>query len=134
MDKIRQALWEDYQNVSEQIKKLEDVKSKENGSLELYEKLIEDRNNIRSQLKDIETTQLTLANDKDTTLAKEKQENKRNIFKYLVIGGLGLLDLGLTVFSIKKTFEFDKEQTFSSSLGKDVMRESSKPKLSRWFK
>ena len=49
----------------------------------------------------------------------------------LILGGSSLI---ISVISLKKTFEFDKTATFTSTLGRSVVNEASKVNPNKFFK
>ena len=99
MNKIEEALWHDYKEVSDLIKGL-DEKS------ERYGAASEERDRIRNEL--IKLKQLD-------------SENEREKIRNGITIGTFVVSTAVSVYAIAKTFKFDQVATVTSTLGRNIL-------------
>lgn len=99
MNKIEEALWHDYKEVSDLIESL-DEKS------ERYGAASEERDKIRNEL--IKLKQI------ETEKENEKIRNGITIGTFVV-------STAVSVYAIAKTFKFDQVATVTSTLGRNIL-------------
>ena len=110
MRKIKEALWTDYNEVSDLIKGL-DVKS------DKYKEALEERDRIRNELIKLEQ----IEQEKDTKLIQIESENKREKIRNGITIGTFVVTTGVSVYAITKTFKFDQVATVTSTLGRNIL-------------
>ena len=112
MNKIEETLWKDYDKVTHLIE------SSEVGTAE-YKELVQEREKIMDDLVKLEQID-SEANVKALQIKSEdKREKIRNI---ITIGTFGA-NLILMICTIKKTFDFDKVSTVTSTVGRKMLNE-----------
>lgn len=107
MEKTKETLWADYKAVSEKIENL-DVKD------EGYELLLEERDKIRNELIKLEQANLDVELKKSQIEAEDKREKIRN---GITIGTFAITT-GVSIWTVIKTFNFDRDATITSTLGR----------------
>lgn len=110
MEKIKQTLWKDYNDVSEQIDEL-------NVGDEHYKLLLEEKDKIRNELIKLEEANM------ETKLKEgqiEADNNKEKIRNAITIGTFAITT-GVSLYAIIKTFKFDTDSTVTSTLGRGIL-------------
>ena len=99
MDELKEAFWQDYKDV--------DVifKSSEIGSDE-YVRTMEEKDKIRNELIKVEQIK-----------AENNREKVRNM---ITVGTFGVSTL-VGIWTVLKTFDFDKAATVTSTLGRNIL-------------
>lgn len=110
MNKIKEALWQDYNNISKVIGGL-DVASKE------YEAALEERDKLRNELIKLEQ----INQDKDMKLSQIESEDRRERTRNIITIGTFVVSTGISVYAIAKTFKFDQVATVTSTLGRNIL-------------
>lgn len=111
MNSIKDALWQDYNDISERIN---------GGNIEKTENfkvLLEQKDNIRNELIKMEQ----ISQERYLTDLKIESENKRDRIRNIITIGTFIIT---TVFSgcvISKTFKFDQVSTVTSTLGRNIL-------------
>ena len=110
MEEIKQALWRDYDEVTQKLSKL-------TVGSEQYKDVSESQDKLRNELiklKQIEEE----ANVKKLQIESEnKREDVRNKITIVTFA----VTTGVTVYSIAKTFKFDQVATVTSTLGRNIL-------------
>lgn len=111
MNKIKEALWTDYNAVTQQIKSLtiEDYAK--------YESLLEERDKLRNELIKLEQTNIEANVKKSQIEAEDKREKVRN----QITLGTFAVSTGISMYAIAKTFKFDQVATVTSTLGRNIL-------------
>ena len=110
MNKIREALWQDYTNVNEQIKGL-------NADAAEYESVLSERDKLRNELIKLEQ----IEKENNTKLAQIESENKREKVRNGITIGTFVVSTGISLYAIAKTFKFDQVATVTSTLGRNIL-------------
>lgn len=118
MSKIKEALWKDY---DEATKKLEGEKV---GS-DTYKILSEERDKLRNELLKLEQ----IEKDTNVKVTQNQSEDKREKIRNIITIGTFVVTTLVSVRTISRTFEFDKEATVTSTLGRNILN-GVVPKLS----
>lgn len=119
MNKIKEALWKDYDEANKQIKDL-DAKS------DRYQVLLEEKDKVRNEM--IELTKIE--QEKSIKISQIQSEDKRERFRNMITIGTFIITTGVSIFAIAKTFKFDQEATITSTLGRNILN-SVIPKIQR---
>lgn len=121
MKKIKETLWADYDAISVKINACE-------SNSENYKSLLDERDKIRNELIKLEQTVIEADSKKKQleteTKIKEAQiaaENKREIIRNSITIVTFIVTTIVSVKAIDKTFQFDEEGTFTSTLGKNIL-------------
>lgn len=110
MNKIEEALWQDYEKASNRIESLT-VGSDD------YEAALEEQDKIRNELIKLEQ----INQDSETKLSQIEAENKREKVRNIITVGTFAVSTGISVYAIAKTFKFDKVATVTSTLGRGIL-------------
>ena len=110
MDKIKEALWNDYEEKKELLNDMEP------GSDE-YKVVASEVDNIRKELIDVDKT--VAENEFKVTQAADdsKKEKTRN----RITIGTFVTSTVLSLYAIGKTFKFDSSSTVTSTLGRNIL-------------
>ncbi|MDY2912886.1 MAG: hypothetical protein SOT58_12720 [Agathobacter sp.] len=110
MDKIKEALWNDYEEKKELLNDMEP------GSDE-YKVVASEVDNIRKELIDVDKT--VAENEFKVTQAADdsKKEKTRNRISI----GTFITSTALSLYAIGKTFKFDSTSTVTSTLGRNIL-------------
>ena len=121
MKKIKETLWADYDAITKKIDACE-------SSSENYKSLLDERDKIRNELIKVEQTVIEADSKKQQleveAKIKEAQisaENKRELIRNGITITTFLITTIVSVKAIDKTFKFDEEGTFTSTLGKSIL-------------
>lgn len=110
MNKIEEALWHDYNEVSSRMKTM----SKDSDE---YKEAVQERDNLRNEM--IKLEQLK----KDTNVkvsqiqAENRREKIRNLVNILTFAANGII----CIWGVKKTFKFDETSTVTSTQGRNML-------------
>ena len=110
MNNIKDALWQDYDDVENLIGDL--VIGNED-----YDVAVKERDNIRNELLKFEQLERETEVKKSQIEAENKREWIRNV---ITIGTFGISTI-VSVCLAYKTFKFDEESTVSSTLGRGIL-------------
>ena len=110
MNKIEEALWQDYSKVNEIIKNM-------SVGEEGYKEALEERDKIRNELIKFEQIDQDTKTKVSQIESENKRENRRNM---ITIGTFAVTTL-VSVCTIFKTFDFDKVATVTSTLGRGTL-------------
>lgn len=135
-EKLNQTLWNEYERFEQSTLNWEgDVNDP------LFVELQKNRIDV---LKEINKNHLSNVNEKvelkkiesgkEIKQYEQEQENKRNYFKGFCTLVIGCSSLIISVISLKKTFEFDKTATFTSTLGRGIVNDATKVNPNKFFK
>lgn len=110
MSKIKEALWNDYEVISDYIEKLE-------ANSEMYEAALDERDKLRNELIKLEQ----MEQDKNAKLSEIESENKREKIRNGITIGTFVVSTGVSIYAIAKTFKFDQVATVTSTLGRNIL-------------
>ena len=110
MKKIEEALWNDYDSVSNQIDECDISKGE-------FNILFEERDKIRKELIELHISDQEYE-IKTTTIECDNMRDK--IHNFINIGTFAISML-TTWYGISKTFKFDQEATVTSTLGRPIL-------------
>lgn len=128
-EEIEKELWKEYHKLDDAIDSWEgDVHDP------LFVELQKQKAEILNNLNKLTLSEI----ESDVSLKKiqyeQSQENKRSIIKGICMGALGILSLGITIWQTNRAYDFDKSSTFTSTLGRNSVNESSKVNPNKFFK
>ena len=135
-EKLNETLWNEYERLEKSTLNWEgDVNNPfftelQKNRIDVLKEI--NKNHLSNADESIELKKIEA--EKEIKQYEQMQENKRNMFKgicTLILGGSSLI---ISVISLKKTFEFDKTATFTSTLGRSVVNEASKVNPNKFFK
>ena len=135
-EKLNETLWNEYERLEQSTLNWEgDVNNPfftelQKNRIDVLKEI--NKNHLSNADESIELKKIEA--EKEIKQYEQMQENKRNMFKgicTLILGGSSLI---ISVISLKKTFEFDKTATFTSTLGRSVVNEASKVNPNKFFK
>lgn len=110
MKTVKDALWQDYKDVEEQIKAL-------NAESEKYSVLLDERDKLRNELIKIEQLDLEKIL-KNSQLEFEKQNE---FIKNGIAIGTFSINLLVCIGMAFKTFKFDSTSTVTSTMGRGIL-------------
>ena len=110
MEKIKEALWEDY----EETKKL--LENLEPGTDE-YEVVSAEIDSIRKELIDVGKTEA----ESDIKKTQIEEDAKHEKTKNVITIGTFTITTGLSVYALIKTFKFDETDSVTSTLGRNIL-------------
>lgn len=121
MKRIKETLWADYEAISNEIKSCE-------SSSENYKLKLEERDRIRNELIKVEQNDMEAKARKDQLEAESKMkeaqisaENKRELIRNGITIVTFLVTTAVSVAAIDRTFKFDDNGTFTSTLGRSIL-------------
>lgn len=120
-NKIEEALWQDYKDASDLI---DDLSIDEN--TDSYKIALEDRDKIRNELIKLEQMENEKERSKEELKSDSRKDLIRNVLSIVTFG----VTTGVSVYTIVKTFKFDKVSTVTSTLGRNALN-GVIPKLKR---
>ena len=135
-DKIKETLWAEYEELDKAIKTYEgdvrdplfiELQKRKGNVLDNLNKLSLMENDNSLALKKLDT-------EKKIKEYEQSQENKRSIIKGICMGALGILSLGITIWQTNRAYDFDKTSTFTSTLGRSTVNDSTKVNPHKFFK
>lgn len=110
MEKLKNALWADYDKVNEII----GVANTEDSR---YKDLLDERDKIRNEIIKLEQNVMEADVKREQITAEDKREKVRN---QITIGTF-VVSTGISVYAILKTFKFDQTGTVTSTLGRGIL-------------
>lgn len=110
MERIKEALWEDYEETK---KLLEDL---EPGTDE-YKMVSAEVDNIRKELIDVGKTDI----ESDIKKTQIEEDTKREKTKNCITIGTFTVTTGLSLYALLRTFKFDETDTVTSTLGRNIL-------------
>lgn len=110
MERIKEALWEDYEETK---KLLEDL---EPGTDE-YKMVSAEVDNIRKELIDVGKTDTEF----DIKMVQIGEDAKREKTKNRITIGTFTVTTGLSLYALLRTFKFDETDTVTSTLGRNIL-------------
>ena len=110
MERIKEALWEDYEETK---KLLEDL---EPGTDE-YKMVSAEVDNIRKELIDVGKTDI----ESDIKKTQIDEDTKREKTKNRITIGTFTVTTGLSLYALLRTFKFDETDTVTSTLGRNIL-------------
>lgn len=110
MERIKEALWEDYEETK---KLLEDL---EPGTDE-YKMVSAEVDNIRKELIDVGKTDI----ESDIKKTQIEEDTKRDKTKNCITIGTFTVTTGLSLYALLRTFKFDETDTVTSTLGRNIL-------------
>lgn len=110
MNKIEEALWQDYGKVNATI---ENLCIGDEG----YKEALEERDKIRNELIKFEQ----IDKDTKTKVSQIESENKREKIRNIITVSTFAVSTVVSVFAIAKTFKFDQVATVTSTLGRNIL-------------
>lgn len=107
MSKTSEALWKDYNDVSEKLTVI-------SNDDERYKLLLEERDKLRNELIKLEQIKIETDLKKGQIEVESKREKTRNIIT------IGTFTVSTTIglWTVLKTFKFDETSTVTSTLGR----------------
>ncbi len=135
-DKIEETLWAEYKELDDAINAYEgdvrdplfiELQKRKGNVLDNLNKLSLMKNDNSLALKKLDT-------EKKIKEYEQSQENKRSIIKGICMGALGILSLGITIWQTNRAYDFDKTSTFTSTLGRSTVNDSTKVNPHKFFK
>lgn len=121
MKRIEETLWADYDAITKKIDACE-----VNG--ENYKLLLDERDKIRNELIKVDQTNVEAKSKRQQLEAEAKikeaqieAENKRELIRNGITIVTFLVTTIVSVKAIDKTFKFDEEGTFTSTLGRSIL-------------
>ena len=113
MKKIEEALWQDYDEISEAVKSIRADKQ----NTELYKVTLEEKDKIRNEIIKLkQINQEKIIND-----GKIESENKRDRTKNRITIVTFSITTLVSVYAMIMTFKFDQVSTITSTLGRGVL-------------
>lgn len=110
MDKIKDALWQDYKASGKLISELD-------ANSEKYKTALEERDKLRNELIKLEQ----IEQDREVKLSQIKSEDEREKIRNGITIGTFVVSTGISVYAIAKTFKFDQVATVTSTLGRNIL-------------
>lgn len=110
MNKIEEALWQDYSNVSSRIESME-VDSNE------YKEAVQERDNLRNELIKLEQ----IKKETNVKVSQIQSENKKEKIRNGIAIATFVVSTVVSVCTINKTFKFDQSGTVTSTLGRSIL-------------
>ena len=110
MNKLKEALWADYEENSNLISDL-DVDSQE------YRSFKDERDKIRNELIKV----IQIEEDKNIKELEIESNNRNEKIKNRITIGTFVVTSVISVYTVIKTFKFDEEATITSTLGRNII-------------
>ena len=107
MKKLIETLWRDYETACDQINKVDTNDPN-------YEKLLEDRDKIRSKLTELEKVCMETKVKKSQIESENKREKARNIISIVSF----IVTTLVGIWTVLKTFKFDEVGTFTGTFSR----------------
>jgi hypothetical protein len=135
-EEIKVELWKEYHKLDDAINNWEgdvrdplfiELQKQKADVLNNLNKLSLSENESNLSIKKIES-------EEEIKRYEQSQENKRSIIKGICMGALGILSLGVTIWQTNRAYDFDKTSTFTSTLGRSSVNESTKVNPHKFFK
>lgn len=110
MEKLKEALWADYDENSSLIEHV-NVDSAE------YRAFKDERDKIRNELIKV----IQIEEDKNIKELEIESTNRNEKIKNRITIGTFVVTTAVSIYTVIKTFRFDQEATITSTLGKNVI-------------
>lgn len=110
MNKIEEALWNDYVEADELINDLEV------GS-DGYNAALEEKDKIRKELIELRK----IEQEKFIKISQIESEDKREKIRNGITIGTFVVSMSVSVYAIARTFKFDQVATVTSTLGRGIL-------------
>lgn len=110
MNKTKEALWKDYNDVNEKLT----VIGKDDAD---YEMLLRERDNIRNEMIKLDQVEM----ETNVKKCQIDAENKREKIRNRITIGTFVVTTGISVYTIIRTFKFDEDSTVTSTLGRGIL-------------
>lgn len=110
MNKIKEALWGDYERVT---KELETMEIGSDG----YKETLEERDKLRNELIKLEQ----IKRETEVKMSQIEAENKREKIRNGITIGTFVVSTSVSIYAISKTFKFDQVATVTSTLGRNIL-------------
>lgn len=110
MKKIEEALWQNYNDATDELK-LWEVGTEE------YNTVSEERDKLRNEL--IKLGQIE--EEKNIKIAQIESEDKREKIRNAITIGTFVIGTCVSLYLTDKTFKFDKVATVTSTLGRNIL-------------
>lgn len=120
-NKIEEALWDDYNDAKSQLKDLalDDEKA---------EVLFKERDNIRNELieydksvREIDLKRQLSVEDSKIKSIQLTTDQKNELMRNAITIGTFLISTTVSIITIVKTFEFDRDSSVTSTMGRGVL-------------
>ena len=108
---LEQALWKDYNDLSDIIKILGD------GEENKKNVLLEERDKLRQELLKLEISRNEENSKEKEIAAEDRREMVRNRITIITFS----ISTALSLYAIARTFRFDQESTVTSTLGRNIL-------------
>lgn len=135
-DELKETLWKEYHELDEAINSYQgDVRDPL--FIELQKRksdVLDNLNKLSLMENENSLTIKKLKTEEELKRYEQSQENKRNIIKGICMGALGILSLGITIWQTNRAYDFDKTSTFTSTLGRGSVNDSTKVNPNKFFK
>lgn len=110
MEKIKEALWEDYEERKEVLESLEP-------GTDEYKVVSAEIDNIRKELIDVGKTEA----ESDIKKTQIEVDTKRDKTKNAITIGTFVVSTGFSAYALARTFKFDETDTVTSTLGRNIL-------------
>lgn len=110
MEKIKEALWEDYEAKKETLEHLA-------AGTDEYKVVSAEIDSIRKELIDVGKTEA----ESDIKKTQIEVDTKRDKTKNAITIGTFTITTGLSVYALIKTFKFDETDSVTSTLGRNIL-------------
>lgn len=110
MEKIKEALWKDYEEKTSKLESLEP-------GTDEYRVVSTEIDNIRKELIDVGKTEA----DKEVKENQIQSEAKRDKTKNRITIGTFIVSTGVSLYAISQTFKFDEFKTVTSTMGRNIL-------------
>ena len=110
MERIKEALWEDYEETKKLLEDLEPGTDK-------YKMVSAEVDNIRKELIDVGKTDI----ESDIKKTQIEEDTKRDKTKNCITIGTFTVTTGLSLYALLRTFKFDETDTVTSTLGRNIL-------------
>lgn len=108
MSKTNEALWNDYNDVTEKLTVIDSGDDR-------YKTLLDERDKLRNELIRLEQVKMETDMKKSEIEAEDKREKTRN----MITIGTFTISTGIGLWTVLKTFKFDETSTVTSTLGRN---------------
>lgn len=110
MEKIKKALWEDYERANEELGQF-------TVGTDEHKLLSEEKDKLRNEIIKLEQ----INQDNNVKLSQIEAEDKRDKIRNGISIGTFVVTTGVSVYAIAKTFKFDQVATVTSTLGRNIL-------------
>ena len=110
MEKIKEALWEEYDEKKTLLESLDAGSDK-------YKVVSMEIDSIRKELIDVGKTE----SENDIKVTQMKEETKKDTIKNRITIGTFAVSTVMSLYAISQTFKFDEFKTVTSTLGRNIL-------------